>query len=473
VERKNEDQAQRQKRAIGIVRVSQRGGREDEHFKSPDEQRERMEAACQLHGYTLLRCTEEIDVKGDAPLEKRQGLREAVEAVERGEADMIVAGYFDRLFRGVRIKEEVGRRVDNILTLDFGAVSDASAAQWMNGTMMAVVSEYQKRSTEERTRAAQVKAIGEGKQIGAVTFGYVRGSDGRLKSDPDRASIVREAFRRAALDLSVAAEYLRQASPDRKWTTTRVRRMVASRTYLGEVTFGELCQKDAHEPIVSRREWEAAQPAPTRKKRRSREFPLSGIASCAHCGGPLVGSNTNGERTYGCRNSGCPSPPTILANRLERYCLTVLRHYWKTPYAAPTEDLSSALAAAERKREDSEDELATFAADATARRILGDGYHPALQARKDQIEVDQAECQALAKQATPLRQIDPQLVTAGEHTSDQLRRLLDAGFETIAVRRRKGRRPVAERVNLTEHGASEPLPPLVEDLQADPLQAAA
>ena len=39
--------ATEQRRAIGIARVSQVNGREGDSFASPQEQRERVEAACQ------------------------------------------------------------------------------------------------------------------------------------------------------------------------------------------------------------------------------------------------------------------------------------------------------------------------------------------------------------------------------------------------------------------------------------------
>jgi hypothetical protein len=44
----------KQRRAIGIVRVSQVKGREGESFASPDEQRERIEAACERDGLALV-----------------------------------------------------------------------------------------------------------------------------------------------------------------------------------------------------------------------------------------------------------------------------------------------------------------------------------------------------------------------------------------------------------------------------------
>jgi DNA invertase Pin-like site-specific DNA recombinase len=91
------------RRAIGIVRVSQTGGRAGESFVSPAEQRDRVAAACERDGLVLVETINELDVSGGTALERRPGLRCAVEAIEAGEADVMVAAYFDRLVRSLRV----------------------------------------------------------------------------------------------------------------------------------------------------------------------------------------------------------------------------------------------------------------------------------------------------------------------------------------------------------------------------------
>jgi hypothetical protein len=66
--------------AIGIVRVSRRGERAGARFVSPVEQRGKIEEACKRDGLRLAAVHEEIDVSGGTPLERREGLRAAVEA---------------------------------------------------------------------------------------------------------------------------------------------------------------------------------------------------------------------------------------------------------------------------------------------------------------------------------------------------------------------------------------------------------
>src|SRR5450759_2526917 len=125
--------------AIGIVRVSRVAGREGDSFVSPVEQRERIEAECKREGLRLLRIEEELDVSGGSALAKRPGLIKAVEAVEAGEASVIVAAYFDRLYRSLDVQAQVGKRVEDaggrILTVDAGYVGQGTSSEWLNATV--------------------------------------------------------------------------------------------------------------------------------------------------------------------------------------------------------------------------------------------------------------------------------------------------------------------------------------------------
>src|SRR4051812_35031010 len=76
------------RRAVGVVRVSRVGDREGERFVSPAEQRQRIASACAHDGFELVTVLEELNVSGGAPLERRSGLRRAVELVELGEVDI-------------------------------------------------------------------------------------------------------------------------------------------------------------------------------------------------------------------------------------------------------------------------------------------------------------------------------------------------------------------------------------------------
>jgi DNA invertase Pin-like site-specific DNA recombinase len=283
-----------QRRAIGIVRVS---GREGESFASPDEQRQRIEAECERErdGLDLLDVIPEMDVSGGTPLEKREGLRTAVERVEAGEAQVVVAASFDRLCRSLKVQGELIERVEaaggQVLAVDVGQVTNGSAGQWLSGTLLGAINEYQRRTTTERTAGAQARAVARGATPWArVPLGYDR-SNGTLSPNPDEVPIVRRAFEMRADGESMTAirKMLKKAhGVERSHRGVQV--MLANRIYLGELHFGKLVNLAACEPIIGRELWNRVQrmviprgPQPASTRLLSR----LGILRCGSCGARL------------------------------------------------------------------------------------------------------------------------------------------------------------------------------------------
>ncbi|HTZ64821.1 MAG TPA: recombinase family protein [Solirubrobacteraceae bacterium] len=173
----------------------------------------------------------------------------------------------------------------------------------------------------------QERAISEGKQVGPTPFGYER-QDGVLVPDDDERLLVQRAYELAASQgVAAATRYLeRYASGARFWTTATVRRMLAKRTYLGEVRTGAIVNAHAHEPLVDRATWRAAQHKPGAYTPPC-EYPLSGIAHCASCGQAMVAGpkSSTGRRMYRCvgaqtlAKARCLRPASIVADRLEQY----------------------------------------------------------------------------------------------------------------------------------------------------------
>jgi DNA invertase Pin-like site-specific DNA recombinase len=282
------------RRAVGIVRVSRVSGREGESFASPDEQRQRIEAECERDGLDLLDVIPEMDVSGGTPLEKREGLRTAVERVEAGEAQVLVAAYFDRLCRSLKVQGELIERVEaaggQVLAVDVGQVTNGSAGQWLSGTLLGAVNEYQRRTTTERTAGAQARAVARGATPWArVPLGYDR-SNGTLSPKPDEVPIVRRAFKMRADGESITQirKMLKSHGVERSHRGVQV--MLANRIYLGEVHFGKLVNLTACEPIIDRELWNRVQrmviprgPQPGSDRLLAR----LGILRCGSCGARL------------------------------------------------------------------------------------------------------------------------------------------------------------------------------------------
>jgi hypothetical protein len=224
--------------------------------------------------------------------------------------------------------------------------------------------------------------------------------------------------------------------------------MLARRAYLGynEQANG-FVQRDpsgkpvrSHEPLTTRATWEAAQHAPA-PIGPPLNYPLSNVLTCAACGGGLTGARGGrGEkRVYRCK---CGAGPTILADPVESYVVEKLRERPRHVYVPAVEgedtsEIEALLAEAEVEADE-------FAADRTARKILGDRYHAALQSRVDEVARLSRE---LAEVARPAREeffpeVPPDMITV-EHSPPFAR----AAWESMTVRR--GRGTVEERLTLT------------------------
>ena len=100
-------------RDVVVVRVSEKGDREDEHFHSPEVQIEAARRWAKDRGERLVASPiPEIDVSGKLPLSRRPGLLAAIEMIEAGRADQLVVAYFDRLVRSLKVQLEVIERVE-------------------------------------------------------------------------------------------------------------------------------------------------------------------------------------------------------------------------------------------------------------------------------------------------------------------------------------------------------------------------
>lgn len=320
-------------RAVGIVRQSR--GREES--LSPAQQRERIAAHCRREGWELVAVHDEIDVSGGTPLDRREGLRSAVEAVEDRRADVVVVAYFDRLFRSLAVQGEVVARVEaaggELLALDFGTLSERTAAQWISGTMMGVVSEYYRRSVRERAGAAQERAVARGvAPFPNVPAGLLRGSDGVLVPNPTTAPLVAAAFdlRLQGATIAEVRRFLAAGGVLRSYHG--VQAMLGSPLYVGELRFGDLVNRTAHEPIVSRDVWEAVQRMRGVRGRRppsERLLARQGILRCGNCGARMVVGFRTAESGrydfYRCPPVGdCERRVTIAAEMVEEHLVAIV-----------------------------------------------------------------------------------------------------------------------------------------------------
>src|SRR5215471_1036167 len=254
--------------AIPVIRVSKVGkrGQTTDKLKSTGEQMERSSNGlpmwCPGEHVEIAEWIKEMDVSGyRLTLQKRKGLLRAVEMIEAGAAKILIVAYFNRLCRNGAVKREVVQRVEaaggRILAIDMGAISHATAAQWLTSEIVLVIEEYYSRQLGERLSNTQKNSIMAGIPIGTIPPGYAKDEvTRRLHVVEAEAEVMREVFKMRAdgASLSLVRRYMRRHGIVRSLNS--VRKLLHSEAYLGHLVWGKGARQvrndDSHRAIISR-----------------------------------------------------------------------------------------------------------------------------------------------------------------------------------------------------------------------------
>jgi len=358
-------------RDVVVVRVSEKGDREDEHFHSPEVQIEAARRWAKDRGERLVASPlPEIDVSGRLPLSKRPGLLAAIEMIEAGRADQLVVAYFDRLVRSLKVQLEVIERVERaggeIFALDHGKLTNGTAAQRLSTNMLGSVFQYFAEITGEKVTAAQARAVARGVYPHPkVPVGYVRGEDGVLVVEPTAAKVVVKAFKRRDLGASLVEIQAFLAANGVERALSGVAWMLRSRMYLGEIHFGELHNTHAHEAIIRDRGlFERVQRRTVSRGRQAKSERLLarlGVLRCGTCGSRMVINSDSGSYRCGDTSANrCRRRAAVKADRVEALVLDAVRAYWATgdaPRASRGQQIQEADEAIERANADLDDTI--------------------------------------------------------------------------------------------------------------------
>jgi len=310
-------------RAVGVIRVS----RQDEDAVSPGDQRQRIERECEREGLMLVAVHEEPNVSGGADLDHRPGLRPAVEMVESGQVDVIVAAYFDRLFRSTAVQIEVLERIERaggeVLTVDMGAIRSDNAARKMTSTFLGAVSQYHREVSGERAEAAKRLAVEEGRAPFPLPFYLRKDTDGRIEHDPPKVRRLREAIqmRIRGATIETCRDHLRKHGATVSFRG--VQSAFGSRLLLGELRFGRHINLDAFPPVIDPETFRRLQKVTVPRGRRPKSERLLarlGILRCGTCNSPMqVGTSKTRYHLYKCPTTvECERRAAISAEKAEK-----------------------------------------------------------------------------------------------------------------------------------------------------------
>jgi len=474
----------RRRTADGYIRVSRRAGREGESFISPEVQRKKIADWAKLHEVEILEWWEEIDQSG-AKLE-RPLFQQALARCEAGETGGIVVAKLDRFARSavdalgaIRRLNDAGAR---LVSVEDNFDGSTPMGRFAIG-ILTLIAELELERIKENWTAAVSGAVERGVHISArPPTGYLRDEKARLIRDEPAASKVAELFRRRASGASFSSlaswldeQGIRPPTGNPHWSTTGVRQLVHNPVYLGQARSGKYVLEGAHEPLVSRTDFDAVQATRTLLKARDGSVAgqalLGGLIRCAGCDHTLkITGNTSkktGDRypVYYCigryAKGLCPARATIRASYVDEYVeeqvLAALRAEGgpiATAVAASQEIEQAAQAVSE-----AEHELDLFIGNPKLLSLLGE------QKFLEGVEVRQRELDQARQRMTELRSqsalanelADGDLLEAWPTLSlAERRRLLHGLLDRIVLRRADGRGksgvPLVERTQIVLRG---------------------
>lgn len=197
-------------RAVLYIRVST--GKQVEHGHSLDAQRERLMAYADRHVLQVVDVI--VDGGESAGTLNRPGLRRALDMIEAGEADVLVATKGDRISRNLRdllnLAATLAEHDASIATAD--GTFDTTTPMGMAMTQMqGVFAQLERAMASERTREGMAAAKAKGVRLGRPPFGYMV-VDGELVLDPSKADELerRRQLARRIVELQGEGQSLRQ-----------------------------------------------------------------------------------------------------------------------------------------------------------------------------------------------------------------------------------------------------------------------
>lgn len=355
-------------RAVIYARVSQVGGR-GEDLTSPELQEHAARDYCTRRGYVPVAVLVDLDKSGRS-WSKRQ-VEQAVQMIERGDADVIVCWRYSRFTRNLRDYviqtariEAAGGRLEAALE----ETDPATAAGLMQRDLFAVLAQWESRVKSETWKETHARRRREGlAHTSYPRFGYLLGEGRRYEVDPGSAPLVVEAYHRyvAGDGGRQLADWLNRLGVPQprfggRWSPKTALRMLDSGFAAGLLRVdGDLYIEATHPALVDERLWRTY----LRERERRREMParlvmpahpLSGLVRCPGCGRSMrlkrpkhrwqhgVKTDRPGSPMFACESYGCPAPVQVSAVRATRAVLD-----WLRPIVAD-KDVSAATLAADK-----------------------------------------------------------------------------------------------------------------------------
>jgi DNA invertase Pin-like site-specific DNA recombinase len=421
-----------------------RQSRAKERTISIDEQRRDIRKWAAANDTPLAAEIVEQNVSG-SKLWRERALGEAVASCERGEASGIIVAWQDRLSReNQRATAEVWEALEHAgarLVCAAEGLDTATGDHEMLFTIKAAIAREQWKRYRANWQRAQRSANERGVPNGRAPVGYRKRRGQPLEVDKRQAAKVIDAFERRATGEPFASIGRRNG-----WSHSTTRQIIANDVYLGRVRCGGLATEHAHEAIVSRDLFDAANAARTKQPvppgDTTRDRILLGIARCAGCGHTLKvvrrprvdGSYVTSYYCKDAASESCPDRAFVHADSLDEFVFEwfaeALR---KTPRMVDVVVAERELEQAQRERDKAEAELAKFVETASALEAVL--FQRGIASRQKRLDEARANVQAASARTTRLPVSGPLIDLWDTFTAAERRDVLAGFLDRIDVRR--------------------------------------
>ena len=301
------------KRVFVYVRVSTTEQAEEGY--SLGEQEARLRKLCDAKGWILVKVYTDGGFSGGNM--ERPALQEMIKAIEKGEADVVLVDKLDRLSRSQFDTLYLINKVfepNNVAFVSNKESFDTSTpfGRAMLG-ILAVFAELERERIKERMSEGREGRAKEGKWRGSVApTGYdydkVTGYLEINKYEAEQVKMVYEMFNARTPIYTIMNRMNSKGyrAKDSEWKEAKIKYIVSSRLYLGEMKHKGEWMEGGHPAIITEEMWERAQELLKERDKDNDKYragrmysaPLGGLIRCANCGAKYH-SRSNGKNKDG------------------------------------------------------------------------------------------------------------------------------------------------------------------------------
>lgn len=310
------------KRVALYIRVSTQEQAQEGY--SIGEQKERLIAYCKAQGWVI------ADIYVDGGFSgsnlNRPGIQKLM--VETDNFDVVLVYKLDRLSRSQRDTLYLIEEVFLPNGVDFVSMQESFDTSSPFGKAMigllAVFAQLEREQIKERTKMGRIARAKLGLYHGGgyIPIGYDYHGE-KLIVNPYEAEQVRKIYEWYLAGLSMEAihkrlrseGYTNKHSSYSTWVS--VRNILANDIYTGRLHFGEIVVENAHEAIISDKQFQAVQTLRTNRLKEysltpfQSKYLLTGMVFCGHCGARYYMRNSGKYRCYSCYSRTKQTPQMI------------------------------------------------------------------------------------------------------------------------------------------------------------------